>query len=236
MSNVISAGSDAGVGTVTTRGFDTSAPTETTTLPRAERIIEIVAVILLGISTIGTAWCGFEAARWSSTSADFARQTSDQHVESARLFGLATQKVAYDSTIAAQYAEAAANGNTRLLQFYRSSLVRPEFVPVLNRWEAEVRAGRSPTPLADDPQYIEAQFADYQKSVEAAEQSARDSQVAGDNSGAYVAVTILLAVTLFFSGVTSSFSYRPARALLLAAALATLALAASRLADLPVTF
>jgi hypothetical protein len=52
----------------------------------------------------------------------------------------------------------------------------------------------------------------------------------------YVAVTILLAVTLFFVGVTTSFKYRPARALLLAAALATLAGAASRLADLPVLF
>jgi hypothetical protein len=49
-----------------------------------------------------------------------------------------------------------------------------------------------------------------------------------------VSVTILLAAALFFSGVTSSFSYRPARALLLAAALATLAFAASRMASLPV--
>jgi hypothetical protein len=47
-------------------------------------------------------------------------------------------------------------------------------------------------------------------------------------------VTILLAVTLFFAGVTTQFKYRPARALLLAAALATLAVAATQLADLPV--
>jgi hypothetical protein len=202
----------------------------------ADRIIEIVAVILLGLSTVGTAWCAYQAAQWSAASSELARQSSDQQVESARLFGLATQEVAYDSTIVAQYAEAAANGNTRLVRFYRTSLVRPEFLPILDRWEADIRAGQAPTPLTDDPDYVAKQLADYQKSVAASDQFARESQEAGDNASAYVSVTILLAVTLFFAGVTTQFKYRPARALLLAAALATLALAASQLADLPVMF
>ena len=130
----------------------------------ADRIIEIVAVILLGLSTVGTAWCAYQAAQWSAASSELARESSDQQVESARLFGLATQKVAYDSTIVAQYAEAAAIGNMRLVRFYRSSLVRPEFVPILDRWEADIRAGQAPTPLTDDPDYVAAQLADYQKS------------------------------------------------------------------------
>jgi hypothetical protein len=39
---------------------------------------------------------------------------------------------------------------------------------------------------------------------------------------------------LFFAGVTSSFRYTPARAFLLILALGTVAVAASRLADLPI--
>ena len=46
--------------------------------------------------------------------------------------------------------------------------------------------------------------------------------------------TILLAVALFFAGITSSFQYTPARALLLNLALGALAVAATRLADLPI--
>ena len=46
--------------------------------------------------------------------------------------------------------------------------------------------------------------------------------------------TILLAVALFFAGVTSSFQYAPARVFLIILALGTIAIAASRLADLPV--
>jgi hypothetical protein len=136
----------------------------------------------------------------------------------------------------AQYAEAAAAGNTRLLSFYRSSLMRPDFKPVLDKWESELNAGRTPSPLVEETEYLAAQFTDYQKGVEVAEQRSSESQAAGENATGYVAVTILLAVTLFFIGVTSSFKFRPARALLLAAALATLAGAASRLADLPVVF
>ena len=64
----------------------------------------------------------------------------------------------------------------------------------------------------------------------------RQSQEAGTTASAYVSVTILLAVALFFSGVVSTFRYRAARMLLLAASLATLGVAASRLASLPVLF
>ena len=66
--------------------------------------------------------------------------------------------------------------------------------------------------------------------------SSRAATKAGTVASTYVSVTILLAAALFFSGVISSFKYRAARALLLAAALTALGVAASRLASLPVLF
>ena len=113
---------------------------------------------------------------------------------------------------------------------------RPDFLPTLNRWEAEVRAGRAPVPLGQDPEYLATQLAPYEKSVAASAEIARQSQEAGTTASAYVSVTILLAVALFFSGVVATFRYRAARVLLLAASLATLGVAASRLASLPVLF
>jgi len=82
-----------------------------------DRLIEIVAVLMLGITTVGTAWCGYEASQWNGQQSDLARQSSDERVEAGRLFGLATQKVAYDSSIIAQYAIAAQAGNTALTDF-----------------------------------------------------------------------------------------------------------------------
>ena len=205
-------------------------------LPGADKLIELIAVLLLGLSTLGTAWCAYEATQWGGQSSDLGRQSAQQSVENARLFGLATQTIAYDSMTVAQYAQAVSDGNTRLRSFYRQSVIRPDFLPTLNRWEAEVRAGRSPVPLGQDPEYLATQLAPYEKSVAASAEISRQSQEAGTTASAYVSVTILLAVALFFAGVVSSFRYRAARVLLLAASLATLGVAASRLASLPVLF
>lgn len=205
-------------------------------LSRAEKLIEIVAVLLLGLTTVGTAWCGYQATVWSGASSEYARIASDEQVEAARLFGLATQTIAYDSVITAQYAAAVAGGDTELELFYRSSLVRKDFRPTLDTWVADIRAGRQPTPLADDQGYLDAQLTGYRDASAAAQENNRLGAEAGGNAAAYVSVTILLAAALFFSGVISTFRYRSARALLLAAALATLAVAGARLAGLPVSF
>ncbi|MET0692530.1 MAG: hypothetical protein ABWY56_01290, partial [Propionibacteriaceae bacterium] len=166
------------------------------TVSGADRLLELIVVLLLGITTVGTAWCGFQAARWNGYSGDLTRISSEQHVEGARLFGLATQGVTYDSMVVAKYAEASQAGNTELMTFYRRSVVRPAFLPVLNRWEASVKAGGAPVGVFDDKEYLAAQFAPYQKTVAAAEQATRDSQAASDVANGYVGTTILLAVAL----------------------------------------
>ena len=203
-------------------------------IPLADRILEILAVLLLGITTVGTAWCGYQSSQWSEASDDLARVASDQHVEGARLFGAAMQRVSYDSMMVAQYAQAKAEGKQGLLRFYREVLVRPAFRPVLQRWEAEVQQGRAPVGLAEDEDYQARELAEYQKTVVAAEEANRAGQEASDNARNYVATTILLAVALFFAGVTASFRYRPARASLLIAALGTVAVASVQLAGLPI--
>jgi hypothetical protein len=203
-------------------------------VPLADRILEIVAVLLLGLTTVGTAWCGYQSSQWSGENADLARTASDHHVEGGRLFGAAMQRVSYDSTLIAEYAQARAQGQDRLLSFYRRTLVRPSFLPVLERWEAEVRQGRTPRGLSEDQAYLAAEFADYQATVTAAAEAGAASQRASDNARGYVATTIVLAIGLFFAGVTASFRYRPARAFLLVAALGTIALAATSLVDLPI--
>lgn len=203
-------------------------------VPLVDRLLELIAVLLLGITTIGTAWCGFQAARWNGHSGDLNGVASTQRIEGSRLFGLATQRITYDSMMVAKYAEASLEGNTKLQQFYRRSVVRPPFLPFLDRWEAAAKAGKPTVGVFDDKDYLAEQFADYNKTVAAAEQAARESREADDVAEAYVGTTILLAVALFFAGVTSSFLSRLARILLLIAAVGAVAVAASRIAELPI--
>lgn len=203
-------------------------------VPVAERLLELIAILLLGITTVGTAWCGFQAARWNGQSGDLTRVASAQRVEGARLFGLATQLISYDSMMVAKYAEASQQHNTALKTFYRQYIIRPGFLPVLDRWEAAVKAGNSAAGVFEDKEYLAGQFADYDKTVAAAEQAARDSQKAAEVADAYVGTTILLAIALFFAGVTTSFKWRPGRLLLLIVATGAVAVAAARIAGLPV--
>jgi hypothetical protein len=203
---------------------------------RGSRVLEIIAVLLLGITTVGTAWCGYQASQWNGAQSDLARQSSDDQVEASRLFGLGSQKVAYDNSTIAEYAIASQQGNQKLMDFYRKTLVRPDFLPILDKWEAEVRAGGTPTSLFTDTAYVDQQFGGYRATVDKAATATLASQAAATTANAYVVTTILLAVALFFAGVTASFQYTPARVFLLILALATVAVAASRLADLPVVW
>jgi hypothetical protein len=34
---------------------------------------EMIAVLLLGVATIGTAWCGYQASRWNKYHGEIAR-------------------------------------------------------------------------------------------------------------------------------------------------------------------
>jgi hypothetical protein len=174
------------------------------------------------------------ASRTDGTQTDLARAASDGRVEANRLFSLASQRVAYDSMITAQYAEGRAEAYEGLTRFYRQSLVRPEFLPMLDRWEATLQAGGQPINLLDDADYLNAQLAEYQEAERQAEDKTVASTEAGKHADDYVVTTILLAVALFFTGVFSSFRYRSARVLLLLATTATVAVAASRVAALPV--
>lgn len=202
---------------------------------RGERAIEVLAVLLLGIATLGSAWCAYQATRWNGEETELARQASDAGVEGARLFGLATQAVSYDSNMVAQYAQAVVAGDERLMRFYRASLIRPDFLPTLDRWEAQIAAGGGPpTNLLDDQAYLDAQLADYRATESRAQDASRESEGAGEQADDYVLMTLLFASALFFAGVTSSFRMRLARVMMLAGATLLVAYAAGQLARFPV--
>jgi hypothetical protein len=194
----------------------------------------VLAVALLGVATIGTAWCGYQATRWNGEEADLARQSGALQVESARQFGLASQIVSYDSNIISQYANARAADDANLMRFYRETLIRPEFLPIVDEWEQQVAAGETPENLLQDDDYRDAQLAPYRETQARAEALSLEAQQAGNEADDYVLTTLILASALFFAGLTTSFRVRFARVLLLTGSSLLIAYAATRLAELNV--
>jgi hypothetical protein len=202
--------------------------------PVGDRLVELIAVILLGIATVGTAWCGYQASRWNGESADLAREAINDRIEASRLYGLGVQAVAYDAGMIAEYAQAFRSSDDGLLRFYRQSLIRPGLIPLLDAWEADVEAGRAPPNLLTDQEYLDEQLGPYREAEARATATEADSDAAGRTANQYILTTLFLATSLFLSGVTSSFESRFVRLLLLFGAGLAILLAATRLVDLPV--
>lgn len=199
-----------------------------------DRVLEIITVLLLAVTTLGTAWCGYQASQWSGVQNDHVQAQSEHLLQANRDYGTAIEGFAYDSGVLAYYAQAVQAGDTALADFYRSAMVRADFLPILEQWEATLRGGGTPTPLLEDQSYIQSQTAAFRDQMAQADAEGALADQAGDNVRDYVLNTILLAVALFFAGVTSSFRFLPARAILVLLALGTVAIAAARMVDLPV--
>jgi hypothetical protein len=201
---------------------------------KSNGLLEVLAVVLLGVATIGSAWCGYQATRWNGREGDLAREAAVTQTEVARLFGLATQTLSYDANIIGQYAQAFSDGNEPLMDFYRQTLVRPEFLPILEKWQAQIAAGETPTNLLEDTEYVDEYLEPYRAESQRVEAISVRGEEAGSHADAYVLTTLLLASALFFAGLTTSFRVRFARLVLLAGASLMVAYAASRLSTLPI--
>jgi hypothetical protein len=194
----------------------------------------MLAVLLLGVGSVATAWCGLQASRWNGEEARLSRDAGITRIDASQSFSLGTQKLAYDANMATQYASAIADGDEELREFLRENLMRPDFLPVLDRWEASIRAGDNSFSLFTDEEYLDMLFAESAATAAASDAALAESNEASDNADDYLLMTLLTATALFFSGVTTSFASRPARLALLAIAATILTFTAARLIDLPV--
>lgn len=202
-----------------------------------DRFLEVLAVVLLGFATVGTAWCALQSQLWSGEASRIANVAAAGHAEANRLYGLATQTIAYDSTMVTSYAQAVASDSPALQRFYRTSLVRPAFLGFLgflDSWEAEIKAGGTPQNLLENKVYLDQIMGPYRMAQEKADSDTRAGEAAGRLGDLYTLSTVLLAVSLFFAGVTASFRSPSLRVALLAASLVTIGVSASRLAELPI--
>lgn len=199
-----------------------------------DRFLEVLAVVLLGIATVGTAWCGLQATLWSGEQEQLSGVAAAEQAEANRLFGLASQAITYDAATVANYARAVSDGDEALRQFYRTALVREQFLGFLTAWETQVQAGQEPVNLLEDEEYLNQVMGPYREALATAEQAAEEAAGAGRMGHQYVLSTVLLAVALFFAGVTASFRAPTLRMALLGACLLVVAFSAGRLADLPV--
>ena len=196
---------------------------------------EPIALLLLSLATVGTAWCSFQAATWGGVS----QRTMNMSAAASRLAAAgqlqASQMALLDVLLFSQYMNARGSSNETLARFY-SDRFRGEARTAFDAWMATQpfdNANAPPHPFVTNlykPKLLE------QARVEESE-GQRFWQQAGDagrTSRSYVLVTVLLASALFCGGTASKFETPWIRRSALAIGLGAFLFAAGRLLLLPI--
>jgi len=183
---------------------------------RADRL-EILATALLALATVATAWSGYQASRWNGEQAKAFSRSNIARIESTRASSLADTQSQIDVATFIAWADAYAQQQTRLADFYFERF-RAEFKPAVNAWVATkpLRSAGAPlTPFAM-PQYRLAarqQAETLQAKAELWSARARTNVQRATN---YVLCVVLFAAALFFAGMSTKLRTRRLQTVLLA--------------------
>lgn len=218
------------------RSSQSDAGARSSALQRVLRHTEVYAAILLAIATVATAWCAYQATRWNGVQATAFAEASTDRSESNREFNFAIQLQSLDIELATLWLEAYRADDTERMEFYESSLMRPELMEHLNEWvstEPELNTESSAHPLASE-EYSDELVADSERLKAEAEEKFQRAKEANQTGDDYVLATVIFASVLFFAGIASKFSSVNVQGGLVALAFLMLVVGAVQLGTLPV--
>ena len=199
-----------------------------------ERLYELVAAILLSLATLGIAWSGYQAAKWSGLQSRRYAQASTARSQANRASTLASQDRQQDLLNFNRWLEVDTNGNQALASLYERRF-RPEFVPAFKAWQAQDPLN-NPNAIASPlnmPQYHLANGATADTLEHVGDVRFDEGRSATDHTDAYVLTTVFFAAVLFFAGISTRFDWMTVRTGVLVFAAIGLGYAAFRIFTLP---
>jgi len=202
---------------------------------RVERRLELGAVVLLALTTLATAWCGYQAARWSGEQSQNYARASATRIRAQEAATRAGQLRIDDLLYFNGWLNAREAGQVRLAAIYRGRF-RAEFVPAFRAWLAQrpfTNPRTVPGPLYL-PEYRPADLARSAKLDAAADQLYQDGTAAKTYGDKYILSTVFFAAVLFFAGISLRLDWRPLRVAVLGMALTLLLGGVTFVVTLPV--
>jgi hypothetical protein len=200
-------------------------------------LLEGVALVLLSLATVGTAWCSYQAAAWGGAAQGAMNLSTASSRRAATDQLQAYQMALLDVLLFSQHINARANSNDTLARFYAERF-RGEAKTAFEAWLATrpfENTNAPPHPFVTNlyqPRLLEeARVAEAES-----QQFWQKAGEAGRTSRSYVLLTVLLATALFCGGTASKFDYIAIRRGVLVLGLAAFVFAVERLWLLPVQF
>ena len=196
--------------------------------------VDVASVILISAATVLTAWCGYEAARWTAIQTRQYNEASAQRVAAAVASDRANTLEIVDVTMFLQYVAAVAAGRTDEETFiYRR--FRPEMKRAVDAWLAtkpRKNPGAPSSPFVM-PQYhllANAEAARLNTLEAASFETATNANELGD---AYVRLTVIFATVSFLAGISTKFRF-PSHIVIVVAGFGVLVFGLIRMIELPI--
>jgi hypothetical protein len=201
---------------------------------RRERWVEIIEAVVLAIVAIGTAWSGYQAARWEALSATNYALASRTSVRAQEGLTLAGQDHIYDIVTFNGWIAAKSAGNEKLASLYERRF-RPEYQAAFVAWQKldpfnNPSAPAGPTFMRE---YTDAHVTESTKLSEQATVYFEKGVSTRENGDSYVKVTVFLATVLLLTALSQRFQSSGPRASVVGIACVLLAVSAYWILTLP---
>jgi hypothetical protein len=179
---------------------------------RSERVMELVATLLLAIATLGIAWSGYQGARWNGRQAEEYSAANGARARANRAETNGDQDRTQDLLNFNRWLEVSTEGNQQLADLYQRRF-RPEFMPAFEAWLAQdplnnPAAEASPLRV---PQYRVADLERAQELEDLADEHFEAGREATEHTDSYVLTTVFFAAVLFFAGISMRFVWQRMR-------------------------
>ena len=184
---------------------------------RSERVMELVATLLLAIATLGIAWSGYQGARWNGRQAEEYNAANGARSRANRATTQADQERTQDLLNFNRWLEVTTEGNQELANLYERRF-RAEFRPAFEAWLAEdplLNPNAEASPLRQE-EYKVASLERANQLEDVADEHFEAGKEATEHTDSYVLTTVFFAAVLFFAGISMRFLWQRMRTAVLA--------------------
>ena len=176
--------------------------------------VEIVAAVLLSLAAVGTAWCGYQSARWSGVQMIKFSEASAARDIAATYDDKANQETLYDVLTFYYYMDMWREKDPVGMNLVKAEFMRDEFKELMDAWLASnplletapwinPDATSNPFFLEEFKRESRVTGEKYMQESQTRSQEAKDSNQQSDN---YVLLTVIFASVLFFAGISTKFT------------------------------
>jgi len=191
---------------------------------------ETIALIVLSITAVLTAWCGFESSQWSGEMSIAFSEASSARIEAARQAGAANAARQADLTIWGVHLQARAQGDPALARYVEERFT-DHFRVAYRAWIAQGEPTQGPFRMKEyvPPGTTEAAAADQR-----ADHRFADALLFNQRGDNYTILTVLFALVLFFAAASTRLGSPRVQRILIGVAIIFLIVGIVTLATFPI--